>query len=123
MALMSSLDKTGACDVYNTQECKHISPGCNGSVSNRVGSAAATWSPVGVLLFSLGDETAILDGNLLVKYRSVVYIEVLSSFYISTSGGLSVNGGSRCILKGLSGSKVLYMSLFASGPILRYTQS
>ena len=57
----------GACDVYNIQECKCISPGCNGSVSNRVGSAAATWSPVGIVLFLLGDGTAILDGNLLVK--------------------------------------------------------
>ena len=41
----------GAYDVYNIQECKWISPGCNGSVSNRVGSAAAALSPVGVVLF------------------------------------------------------------------------
>ena len=51
-----------------------------------------------------------------------MYIEVLPSCFISTSCGLSVDGGSRCILMGLSGSKVLHMSLFASGPILRYTQ-
>ena len=33
--------KTGACDVYNIQEYKRISPGCRGSVSNKVGSTAA----------------------------------------------------------------------------------
>ena len=43
--------KMGACDVYNIQECKRISPGCSGSVSNKVGSAAAALSPVGVVLF------------------------------------------------------------------------
>ena len=43
--------KMGVCDVYSIQECKQISPGCSGSVSNRVGSAAAALSPVGVVLF------------------------------------------------------------------------
>ena len=43
--------KMGACDVYNIQECKQISPGCRGSMSNVVGSAAAALSPVGVVLF------------------------------------------------------------------------
>ena len=47
-----------------------------------------------------------------------MYIEFLPSCLISTSGGLSVGGGSRCIEMDLSGSKVLYMSLCASGPIL-----
>ena len=52
----------------------------------------------------------MLNGDLFVKYKSVVYIEVLPSCLISTSGGLSVDGGSRCIEMGLSGLKVLYMS-------------
>ena len=43
--------KMGACDVYSIQECKGISPGSSGSLSNTVGSAAAALSPVGVVLF------------------------------------------------------------------------
>ena len=49
----------------------------------------------------------------------MTYIDVLPSCLISISGGLSVDGGSRYIEMGLSESKILYMSLFASGPILR----
>ena len=43
--------KMGACDVYSIQECKPISPGCSGSMSNTVESAAAALSPVDVVLF------------------------------------------------------------------------
>ena len=43
--------KMGACDVHSIQEYKWISPGCSGSMSNIVGSAAAALSPVGVVLF------------------------------------------------------------------------
>ena len=57
----------GACDVYNIHKCKQISPDYRGSVSNKVGSAAAAGSPVGIVLFSAGDLTVILEGNLLVK--------------------------------------------------------
>ena len=75
MASISSLalicspvkSKTDACDVYNIHECKQISPGCRGSVSNKVGSTAAARSQVGVVFVSPGDHTAILEGNLLVK--------------------------------------------------------
>ena len=57
----------GACDVYSIHECKRISPGCSGSMSNTVGSAPAALSPVGVVLFQLGDGTTIFDGDLFVK--------------------------------------------------------
>ena len=48
--------KMGACDVYNIQECKQISPGCSRSVLNIVGSTAAALSPVGVVFFDWGTE-------------------------------------------------------------------
>ena len=43
----------------------------------------------------------------------MVYIEVLPSCFVSISGGLSADDGSRYIFMGLSGSKVLYMSFFS----------
>ena len=48
-----------------------------------------------------------------------MYTEFFPSCLISTSGGLSIDGESWCIEMDLSGLKVLYMSLFASVPILR----
>ena len=59
--------RTGACGVYNVQECKRILPGWSGSGSNNVGSTAAALSPVDVILFRPGAGTAISEGALLVK--------------------------------------------------------
>ena len=59
--------KMGACGMYNIQECKRTSPGCNGSASKNVGSAASAWSALGLLLFAPWAQTTILEGNLLVK--------------------------------------------------------
>ena len=56
-----------------------------------------------------------------MKVKSVVYIESLPSYFISTSSGLSVDGGFRCIEMGLLGWKVLHMSLFATSSIPRWT--
>ena len=57
----------GTCDVYSIQECKRILPGCSGSMSNTVESAADALSFVGVVFFWLGNGTTIFDGDLFVK--------------------------------------------------------
>ena len=47
--------KMGACDLYNIQECKQISPGYSRSVLNIVGSTVVALSPVSVVLFLTGE--------------------------------------------------------------------
>ena len=64
---LSVKSRTGTCDVYSIQKCKHILSDWSGSVSNRVGSAVAALSPVGVVLFGPGTGTTISEGSLLVK--------------------------------------------------------
>ena len=59
--------KIDACDVYSIKECKQISPSCSGTMSSIVGSAAAALSPVGVVLFGVGEGTALFIGALFVK--------------------------------------------------------
>ena len=59
--------KMGACGVYSIHECRQTCPGCNGSASKNVGSAASAWSALALLLFAPWGQTAILEGSLLVK--------------------------------------------------------
>ena len=59
--------RMGACGVYSIKKCKRTSPGCNGSAAKNVGSAASAWLAFGVLLFAPWNQTAILEGSLLVK--------------------------------------------------------
>ena len=64
---LSVKSKMGACGVYSIQEYKQIFPGCSGSMWNVEGSAAAALSPVGVVLFGVGEGTDIFVGALFVK--------------------------------------------------------
>ena len=59
--------KMGACGVYSINKCSQTSPGCNGSGSKNVGSAASAWPMLGVLLFAPWGQTTILEGSLLVE--------------------------------------------------------